>query len=309
MKKLLTFIICLIIGLDIIDNLFLDNKLNNYIKDLYLKDQYRIITNENTLNSSYKYNEYSSLFKNTTNFYPKNKNELFDVYYTILNNGVDDFTFYCSESYKNCLIDINDLAKDSDTFTYINQLVHPYNSFKTINSNFIYTNNRVDVVLNKKYTSEDISKIDNKINEIINNLKINNFDSINDKIRLFHDYLADTNVYDNDKVTNNSKYNSDTAIGTLFEGHSTCSGYTDTMAIFLNKLGLENIKIISKKHTWNAVKLNNVWYHIDITWDDPIITGGGSAILHDYFLLTTDELLKKDRTQHNFDKELYNFIL
>ena len=225
-----------------------------------------------------------------------------------MNNGFDDFTYYCDITYKDCLDDINDLSKETETFTYLNQFVHPFNSFKTINSKYIGLFKRVDVEIQKKYSKNDIDKINNKINDIINSKNINSYDSVTDKIKVFHDYLADTNKYDKDKETKTSSYHSDTAIGTLFEGYSTCSGYSDAMAIFLTKLGLENVKVITDKHAWNAVKINNKWYHIDLTWDDPIVTNGGDIISHEYFLISTDQLLKNDITQHNFDRDLYSFL-
>ena len=167
---------------------------------------------------------------------------------------------------------------------------------------------RVDIEIQKKYSNEDIIKIDKKIDDIINQLNINNYDDVTDKIKVFHDYLASTNKYDKDKESGNSKYHSDTAIGTLFEGYSVCSGYSDTMAIFLNKLGLDNVKVITDKHAWNAVKLNGKWYHIDLTWDDPIVSNGSDIISHDYFLLTTHELLVKEAIEHNYDRDSYSFL-
>ena len=80
------------------------------------------------------------------------------------------------------------------------------------------------------------------------------------------------------------------------------------MAIFLNKLGVDNIRMITTNHTWNAIKLDNIWYHIDLTWDDPVNTLNKDILSHDYFMLRTNELLSKDLTEHNFDKTLYNFI-
>ena len=308
MKKLITFLLCLIITLDVMDSNIFNNVIYTYIKDNVINDKYSIVFNSDTLNENkYMYKEFNINIKNTTNFYPSNKEELLNVYYTILNNGFDDFVYYCSDEYSKCLSDINDISKDSNTFTYINQLVHPYNTFRTIQSKY-KSNKRVDIEIEKKYTQEDITKIEEKMNQIINELNINNYNSINDKIRVFHDYLASTNKYDKAKEINNSDYHSDTAIGTLFEGYSICSGYSDTMAIFLSKLNLENVKVITKKHVWNAVKINDTWYHIDLTWDDPIVYNGDDIISHDYFLITTDELLRKDVSEHDFDKDLYYFI-
>ena len=309
MKRFITFILCLVVAFDIIDNKYLNKKYTNYIKNYFYSKKYDLVINNDSLkDSKYKYNQLSETVKETDNFYPSNKTELLDIYYTFLNNGLNDFTYYCNKNYTNCFKDLKEVSEDANIFSYVNQLVHPYNSFKEINSRYNRLTRRVDINIEKKYSEEEIKKIDKRIDDIINELNINNYTKVEDKIMVFHDYLASINKYDKQKETKTSKYNSDTAIGTLFEGFSVCSGYSDTLAIFLNKLGLENVKVITDKHAWNAVKINNTWYHIDLTWDDPIVTDGSDIITHDYFLLTTHDLLVKDSLEHNYDRTDYSFL-
>jgi hypothetical protein len=292
----------------ILDDKLLNNNFYTLYKKYYDKTSYSIVTNMNALKSSkYLVNDYSSFVSTTDNFTPKNKNELLNVYYTILNNGWKNFSFYCDPSYTSCLDDVSKLSDDNESFSNINQLVHPYNSYNTIQSTYS-SNGRIDLTITNKYSDEEILKIDNKINDIINELNINDYKSTTDKIKVFHDYIAKTNKYDTLKEDNFSNYNSNTAIGTLFEGYSICSGYTDTMAIFLTKIGLENVRIANENHTWNAVKINNTWKHIDLTWDDPVTNTGEDIIMYDYFLISTNELLNKDQTEHTFDSEIYDFI-
>ena len=43
----------------------------------------------------------------------------------------------------------------------------------------------------------------------------------------------------------------------------------------------------TENHAWNYVKLENRWYAVDVTWDDPIIVGGGTLtdeLRYSYFL-------------------------
>ena len=309
MKKFITFILCLIIGFDILDHNIFNDEMYNYLYQSYNKENYNIVVNTNALKpNQYVYREFNSFLQNTTNYYPNNRQQLLNIYYTVLNNGLDDFSYYCKNSYATCLKDVNDLSYESSTFTYVNQFIHPYNSYASIKSTNYSNNKRIDVAVEKKYSKEDQEKIENRLDEIFNMLNINSYSSINSKIKVFHDYIANINVYDQAKVDGGSTYHSDSAIGTLFEGYSICSGYSDTMAIFLNRLGLENVKVVTDKHVWNAVKIDDKWYHIDLTWDDPVVSTGENIIQYDYFLLTTDKLLSKNDGEHNFNTEVYDFL-
>lgn len=308
MKKLFSLLICALFFAFILDEKILNNNLYDIYKTYYKKTDYSIVTNLDALKTSeYFYEDYSTFVKNTSNFSPKNKDELLNIYYSILNNGWKNFSYYCDSSYMNCLNDIEELSKDSATFTNINQLVHPYNSFKKIKSTYS-SDDRIDISITRKYSDEEILKIDNKINEIINELNINDYTDVEEKIKVFHDYIANTNKYDVNKESGASTYRSDTALGTLFEGYSICSGYTDTMAIFLSKIGLENIKVASNNHTWNAVKINDEWKHIDLTWDDPITDTGEDIITYDYFLIDSNTLNEKNNEEHKYSEVIYNFL-
>lgn len=309
MKKKLITIIFFLVCLNIVDAKFLNYRIHDYAEKIILNNDYKIITNLNALETNeYKQKNFSSYVSETNNFSPKSKQDLLNIYYTILNNGWDNFSFYCDKSYNNCINELQSLTNDNISFSYINQLVHPFNSFKTIETNYDNTG-RIDIKINKKYSKEEVTKIQNKMNEITLKLNINSYNNIKDKIKIFHDYIANTNEYDKEKEsTGNSIYHSDTAIGTLFEGKSVCSGYTDTLAIFLNMLSLDNTRVSTNNHIWNVVNINNNWYHIDLTWDDPVTSSKKNIITYDYFLITTDELKNKNDNEHNFNIDVYNFI-
>ena len=81
------------------------------------------------------------------------------------------------------------------------------------------------------------------------------------------------------------------------------------MKLFLDRLHIPNYKISSENHIWNLVKLDNEWYHLDLTWDDPVTSTGEDVLEYDYFLITTDELEKLETDQHIFDKNIYTEAL
>ena len=131
------------------------------------------------------------------------------------------------------------------------------------------------------------------------------------KIKTIHDYIINNTKYDVDKANHGqSNYDSSRATGVLFEGYGICSGYTDVMAIFLNKIGIDNFKVSSDTHIWNAINYNNGWYHIDATWDDPVSQSGIDSLSHDYFIISTEQLKNLDinNTDHNFDNKYYLYF-
>ena len=126
-----------------------------------------------------------------------------------------------------------------------------------------------------------------------------------EKIKKIHDYVIDSTKYDTLKTENihDDTYKSNTAYGVLIQGYGICSGYSDTISIFLNALGIENYKISNDKHIWNLVYINGIWTHLDATWDDPI---SDTNLNRDtYFLINYDELTKLNDNTHNFDKSIY----
>lgn len=234
-----------------------------------------------------------------------NKKDLLNLYYTIINNGETEFKFYCPSDYEGCINDVVSLANNQKELSNINAFVHPYNSFDQVET--VYDSlGRVDLSIIKTYDDEIIKILNDKVEEIIKSeIKENYTDR--EKIKAIHDYIINHTVYDKDRTDNNIiKYNSNTAYGVIFEGYGICSGYSDTMSIFLNHFNIPNFKVTSENHVWNAVYLDGKWYHLDLTWDDPILSNGENTLIDTYFLITTSELMELNDSQHNFDTSIFS---
>jgi len=255
--------------------------------------------------------------QNTTNFTPYSKGDLKNIFYTIVNNGWDDFTFYCPSEYPNCLVDVKEISQDQNLLTHLNNYVHPYNGFSNVKT-VISEAGDVNITIQYFYTKDQIDAINQKVNELYQNLITNDMDDYN-KILTIHDYIINNTKYD---VTRNnqgeSNYHSYIAYGPLFEGYATCNGYTDTMALFLEKMNIPNFKVAmtpekdqkTEGHVWNAVYINNEWFHLDLTWDDPVSKDGKDYLQHKYFLITTSQLREVDSgevevTEHQFKENIY----
>lgn len=101
-----------------------------------------------------------------------------------------------------------------------------------------------------------------------------------DKIRLIHDYLRDTIEYDS-TISKNNIYD---IYGALVLRKCVCEGYAKSFQYLMNELGIDNVIVIgtgtnsagkTENHAWNYVYLDNNWYAVDVTWDDPVLVGDG----------------------------------
>ncbi len=260
--------------------------------------------------NQYEKNNQWEFVKETDNFKPESKQDILNIFYTALNRGWDELTFYCPDSYKDCLDDVNEITSNQNTLSYVNNFVSTYNSYNKIRVNM---NNfgRVNIEIQHIYQSSDIAELQAKVDEIYNEIMQDDMTD-SDKVKAAHDYIINRTVYDEERsneiksgVGSDSIHTSNTAYGPLFIGKAICGGYTDAMALFLDKIGLPNFKIASENHIWNVVYIDGQWKHLDLTWDDPVVDTGENILTHNYFLISTDDLKKKNEAQHQFDKSIF----
>lgn len=124
-----------------------------------------------------------------------------------------------------------------------------------------------------------------------------------EKVIVIHNYIVKNCKYDYDNyLTNTVPSESFQVYGVLVNKIAVCDGYAKTMCLLLKALGIETLRMVSSPmcHAWNLVKLDGSWYHIDATWDDPVMTNGGSSLGYDYFL--------KSDTKMETDLEHYSWL-
>jgi transglutaminase/protease-like cytokinesis protein 3 len=303
-KRILTILICLIlIGATAFYLDKITSKLASYFNStpkvsIEKKNQY-------AKEKDYKY------VQTTDTFIPYNYQDLLNVLYTILDAGYDNFTFYCPIEYQDCINDIKQISntEKNEVLTTIGNYVHPYNNFSTIRIEYD-TAGEVTVYVTHLYSDEEIDKVSNEINRIWTSLVSEGMTN-KEILYAFHDYIINHTKYDEKYETEldtlgKTTYHSDKAIGPLFEGYAICSGYTDTMSIVLDRLGIDNYKVASNTHVWNALNLDDTWLHLDLTWDDPVSEDRSkNNLLHKFFLVDTNTLESFDIEEHTFDKSIY----
>lgn len=298
-KLIVAVVFTVILSIYIKDNYYvITNKIEYFYKKYLQKDIIQVLNdNEYRKKQNYEY------VKINTDTKIKNVNDTKNAIYTFLDAGWDNYTVRCDADYLNCTNDVKEIVQNNTYLTDLSNYVHPYNTFNKINTSFT-SSGKITFKKEKRYSDEQIAKINEKVNEIYNSYYDHSKNTI-DNIRIFHDYIINHTSYDTNNTTGLSKINSSTAYGVLFDGIGICSGYTDAMQLFLEKLHVKNYRVSSNTHVWNLVFIDGKWLHLDLTWDDPIISDGSSSLSHDYFLIDTEKLKSFNDGEHNYDSNVY----
>lgn len=185
---------------------------------------------------------------------------------------------------------------------------------------------KTGIILSFIYDGDELSQMkqnfDAKVSEIIANAPTNSTDY--DVELYINDYIVDNCQYDKEgaAAADNGETlgNEHNAYGALIDQKAVCDGYSAAFQLLCNKLGIECVSIQGtskdEPHMWNGVKINNEWYHTDVTWND------SDEYVHSeryFYLNLTTEQIKADHTinlsygevsDDNFDENtIYNIFV
>ena len=110
-----------------------------------------------------------------------------------------------------------------------------------------------------------------------------------EKVKAIYDYIASHVTYDEDNLGNDSYKLKHTAYAALVNGTSVCQGYATLFYRMCLAAGLDARVITGSDmpgysdHAWNIVRIGNLYYNIDVTWD-----AGWEPENYDYFLRGQD---------------------
>lgn len=114
--------------------------------------------------------------------------------------------------------------------------------------------------------------------------------------KALHDYLTTHNEYDMRLYSGNLPALSRTSYGALVDRTSVCSGYALAYQHLMEDAGIpcEYVTGMTTRgsHAWNIVQIDGEWYHVDVTWDDPIPNREG-YVRYKYFL-KSDKAMSRD---------------
>lgn len=171
------------------------------------------------------------------------------------------------------------LQKISQRDDYLERSISAY---KIIKTRHIF---RAEIDYRTSKEEEDF--IAYEIKKIVNNL-IDERMSTEEKIKAVNDYIVKIYKYD-------EELQSDNVYTALKSKKAICQGYSMTAYKMFKEIGID-CRIINgdrdgTSHSWNLVKLNNVWYHLDITNNDNII--------RDKYLLKSDNFMREHKYTWN----------
>lgn len=127
----------------------------------------------------------------------------------------------------------------------------------------------------------------------------NKYDTDLEKLLVIHDKMVADCVYDVRVLSNDTVDDAPEtvyyALGVFRDRFAVCQGYSQALYMIAKELGIEMDFCVSdeKNHMWNYVKLDDKWYHMDMTNDDPVVKDGDNLYpredtraFHTYFLVS-----------------------
>ena len=175
---------------------------------------------------------------------------------------------------------------------------------------FIDSGSNVNYLSDEYASKQEIIDTENLINSEVQKI-LNKVRNQNDyqKILTIHDYLVDNVAYE-ETVSKENIYN---IVGAIVNKEAVCEGYAKAFKYLMEQIEIESIVVTgmatdskgeTQNHAWNYVKIDNAWYAVDVTWDDPVSIGGGflgKRYKYRYFL-------KGSETMSHDHIEEYSFI-
>ena len=124
-----------------------------------------------------------------------------------------------------------------------------------------------------------------------------------EKALYVHDWLDVNFMYDYDLFEAPGTENHD-IVGFLRDKRGVCQSYAYTFIYVMHRLGMNSYYVASMtdEHGWNVVQIDGNWYHVDATYDDPVLKDMAhpdttyhydyvGEVRHDKFLLSDSEIV------------------
>ena len=258
--------------------------------------------------NKYFYNQLNDYSKTIYKAFESNKENMKSGTYTVQlgnsfsdllsqQNGSDLLGQYYQSAIEAYTYDNPDVFYLSPSKMYLNVETTTRGNSKTYNV-FINSGNEANYLSEEFSSKQKVDEAINQIEQVRNEILQNRTGNTYDDIKMIHDYLVEHISYDT-SLSRPYIYN---IYGAMVQNVCVCEGYARSMKYLLDSINVECTMVIGKgtnsegiteNHAWNYVRLNNTWYAIDATWDDPQIQGGGTvpdSYKYKYFLKGSNEM-------------------
>lgn len=162
-------------------------------------------------------------------------------------------------------------------------------------------NGETNIYLNLAfYMGDNVDKLDSQVVNGFVRPVIEEWADLTDveKIMMLNAFILSGQFsYDTDKEIRKS------TVEFINDKEGVCEEYAGLTALFLDEMGIENIVVVGQAkdssgemipHSWNMVKLDGQWYHLDILWDGPIDAEGQHTAINDNYLLKSTQTFAAD---------------
>lgn len=121
------------------------------------------------------------------------------------------------------------------------------------------------IIVYKNTTQQELdlrTAIQNKTAELCNGVS-----SDYEKVRRIYDFICSMVSYDYTNLYNDNHRLKYTAYAAMFNHTAVCQGYATLFYRMCEEVGISARVITSISHAWNIVRIGNVYYNVDSTWD------------------------------------------
>ncbi|MCR5097798.1 MAG: chitobiase/beta-hexosaminidase C-terminal domain-containing protein, partial [Lachnospiraceae bacterium] len=150
-------------------------------------------------------------------------------------------------------------------------------------------------------------------------------DTEEEKVRMIHDLICKRVDYNDSAVDNNYINDGNEYTQSMYsalgwsEKKTVCAGYSYAFQYLANKYGIDCVCVTSVStdpatgeeyggHQWNAVRVEDQWYMIDLTWDDDPMRDGSIPIAYYCYLRSLKKinaLVEADENDENHHPESF----
>lgn len=222
---------------------------------------------------------------------PSELNEIYRELYERIKNYEDSADLYASVSTDNFWIAYYAVLADHPEFFWIDSSVQAKESSFTGKVVGYQLSTTVDIE-NRDFLR---TQLEAAADECISRIDPDGSDY--QKIKQVYEYLIDMVDYDGSSPDNQNIQSA------LLNHRSVCAGYAKAFQYILHRMGMFCTYVTGSTesggdHGWNIVRIDGNYYHVDVTWGDPVFvntqeaSGGGSAMNYNYLCCTDAELYK-----------------